>query len=125
MNHVLSTGPVIRCPTPLLDRARGAAEAGYKEISTFMGDLFELEARGGSLADLRRELDGIGVTLNATDPLLDWYPSYNPGISYRRSGQIRRPTPCCHHGRCHPLDERTRRRIRITGGAVPRSRRPA
>jgi sugar phosphate isomerase/epimerase len=65
-------------PYSLLERARGAAEAGYTEISSFTGDLHAIDSSGQSLASVRRELDNLGITLNATDPLLDWYPSYDP-----------------------------------------------
>lgn len=67
-------------PHPLIDRARGAAEAGYTEISSFTGDLLALDAEGIPLASVRRELEALGITLTATDPLLDWYPSYNPAV---------------------------------------------
>jgi sugar phosphate isomerase/epimerase len=65
-------------PYGLLERADGAAAAGYDVASCFVGDLFELEREGTSLSEVRRRLDQIGVELNTLDPYLAWYPGYDP-----------------------------------------------
>lgn len=65
---------------PLLDRAEGAASAGFEIISCVVGDLVELEEAGTSLGSVRRRLDELGLELNTIDPYLGWYPGYDPAV---------------------------------------------
>lgn len=65
-------------PYSLLERAEGAAAAGWDTVSCFVGDLFDLERSGTSLSSVRARLDEIGVELNTLDPYLAWYPGYDP-----------------------------------------------
>ena len=65
-------------PYGLLERAEGAAAAGYEVVSCFVGDLVEIERAGTPLHSVRRRLDELGVELNTLDPYLAWYPGYDP-----------------------------------------------
>jgi sugar phosphate isomerase/epimerase len=65
---------------PILKRAEGAAEAGYKVISCVAGDLVELDREGTPLSTVRRRLDELGLELNTIDPYLGWYPGYDPTV---------------------------------------------
>ncbi len=65
-------------PYSLLERAEGAAAAGWTTVSCFVGDLFDLERSGTSLASVRARLDKLGVELDTLDPYLAWYPGYDP-----------------------------------------------
>lgn len=65
-------------PFGLLERAEGAAAAGYGVVSCFVGDLVELDQRGIAPATVRKRLDELGVEMNTIDPYLAWYPGYDP-----------------------------------------------
>ncbi|MBN9623239.1 MAG: sugar phosphate isomerase/epimerase, partial [Actinobacteria bacterium] len=65
-------------PYSLLDRAEGAAAAGWSTVSCFVGDLLDLERSGTPLRSVRARLEELGVELNTLDPYLAWYPGYDP-----------------------------------------------
>ena len=74
----------------LLERAKGAAAAGFTEVTCFSRDLVAIEEQGHSLSSVRKELIDIGIRLNAIDPFYDWYPSFDPkapvGIAVKFGG---------------------------------------
>jgi len=65
-------------PYPLLERAEGAAAAGYAATSCMVADFAPWADAGRTLAELRRELDAREVRLTTVDPYLAWYPSFDP-----------------------------------------------
>lgn len=48
-------------PAPLMNKIRAAGAAGYEAIELWNDDLTAFEASGGTLAEVRRALDGEGL----------------------------------------------------------------
>jgi sugar phosphate isomerase/epimerase len=62
----------------LIERAECLHGAGFSSMSVFMMDLAAWEDHGGSLADLRAELDAREARVSCIDPYLGWYPGFDP-----------------------------------------------
>lgn len=60
-------------PTPLLDKIRIAAEAGYAGIEIWHDDVEAFLAAGGALRDVRRALDDRGLAVPTTIYLKGWW----------------------------------------------------
>ena len=72
-------------PTPILDKIRVAAEAGYEAIELWHADIdLQLES-GGSLEEIRRAVDESGLAVPTTVMLKGWCepdgPEYDAGIA--------------------------------------------
>ena len=59
-------------PTPLLDKIRIAAEAGYEAIELWHDEIDLFLASGGSLPELRKAVDDSGLTVPSTVMLKGW-----------------------------------------------------
>ncbi len=72
-------------PTPILDKVRVAAEAGYGAIELWHDDIDRHLASGGTLAEIRRALDETGLAVPTTVMLKGWCepdgPLYQEGIA--------------------------------------------
>lgn len=72
-------------PTPILDKIRVAAEAGYAGIELWHDDLDRHLAAGGSLDDVRRALDASGLVVPTTVMLKGWCepdgPEFDAGMA--------------------------------------------
>ncbi len=62
--------------TPLLDKIRVAGETGYAAIELWHDDIDEYLERGGSLPELRRELEQQNLELATTIYLRRWFDSH-------------------------------------------------
>lgn len=72
-------------PTPILEKIRVAAEAGYGGIELWHDDIDRHLQSGGKLADIRRAVDESGLTVPTTVMLKGWCepdgPDYDRGIA--------------------------------------------
>jgi sugar phosphate isomerase/epimerase len=59
-------------PTPVLEKVRIAAEAGYKAIELWHDDLDQFRIAGGRLDDVRRVVDDAGLCVPTTIMLKGW-----------------------------------------------------
>ncbi len=68
-------------PTPILEKIRVAAEAGYDAIELWHDDIDAHLAGGGSLEEIRRAVDDSGLTIPTTVMLKGWCePDGNSGL---------------------------------------------
>lgn len=71
-------------PTPILDKIRVAAQAGYEAIELWHDDIDRYLSGGGRLADIRRALDDHGLVVPTSVMLKGWCepdgPEYAQGI---------------------------------------------
>lgn len=67
-------------PTPLLDKIRIAAEAGYVAVELWHDELEAFVASGGTLASVRRHLSDAGLELATTIYLRNWFDSSGPAF---------------------------------------------
>jgi sugar phosphate isomerase/epimerase len=68
-------------PTPILEKIRVAADAGYEAIELWHDDIEKHLAAGGSLAEIRRAVDDRGLAVPTTIYLKGW--SLPDGPEYR------------------------------------------
>jgi sugar phosphate isomerase/epimerase len=72
-------------PTPILDKIRIAAAAGYEAIELWHDDIDLFLQRGGTLRDIRRALDDHGLVVPTTIMLKGWCepdgPAYKAGLA--------------------------------------------
>lgn len=72
-------------PTPILDKIRIAAQAGYTGIELWHADIDQHLSRGGSLAEIRRAIDDQGLVVPTTIMLKGWCEpdgaGYEQGLS--------------------------------------------
>ena len=81
---VFCAGTMARVPFP--ERARAAAEAGFRAVSMFSTDYQQARADGLSDADLRELLDRNGLAVAELDPLLNWVPDARLGAGANEQG---------------------------------------
>lgn len=71
-------------PTPILDKIRVAAEAGYGAIELWHDDIDRHLNEGGSLADIRKAVDDSGLAVPTSVMLKGWCepdgPAYEAGL---------------------------------------------
>lgn len=71
-------------PTPILEKIRVAAEAGFEAIELWHDDIDRHLSGGGTLSEIRRALDDTGLTVPTTVMLKGWCepdgPEYRSGI---------------------------------------------
>lgn len=60
-------------PTPILDKIRVAAAAGYVAIELWHDDIDAFLAQGGQLADIRKAIDDNGLQVPTTIMLKGWF----------------------------------------------------
>jgi len=60
-------------PTPLVGKIQCAAAAGYEGIEIWHDDVDAYLQQGGSLADVRKQLDDLGLAVPTTIYLADWF----------------------------------------------------
>ncbi|GIW94779.1 MAG: xylose isomerase [Pirellulaceae bacterium] len=65
-------GSTIR-PTPLLEKIRVSAQAGYDAVELWFDDIEDYVRNGGSLRDIRHALDDAGIELATLIYLRDWF----------------------------------------------------
>jgi sugar phosphate isomerase/epimerase len=70
-------------PTPIVDKIRIAAEAGYAGIELWHDDIDDYVRAGGALSDLRKALDDRGLVVPTTIYLAGWFES--TGDEHRRA----------------------------------------
>jgi sugar phosphate isomerase/epimerase len=70
-------------PTPILEKVRVAAQAGYEAIELWHDDIESYLGGGGSLRDLRKALDDRGLAVPTTIYLKGWWDPEAP--DYRAS----------------------------------------
>jgi 2-keto-myo-inositol isomerase len=72
-------------PTPILDKIRVAAAAGYEGIELWHDDIDKHLQSGGTLADIRHALDDHGLAVPTTIMLKGWCepdgPAYQQGLA--------------------------------------------
>lgn len=72
-------------PTPILDKIRIAAQAGYTGIELWHADIDEHLSRGGNLAEIRQAVQDHGLAVPTTIMLKGWCepdgPAYEQGLS--------------------------------------------
>lgn len=72
-------------PTPILDKIRIAAAAGYEAIELWHDDIDLFLQRGGTLRDIRRALEDHGLVVPTTIMLKGWCepdgPAYEAGLA--------------------------------------------
>lgn len=72
-------------PTPILDKIRIAAQAGYEGIELWHDDIDRHLQGGGTLTEIRRAVDDHGLTVPTTIMLKGWCepdgPQYREGIA--------------------------------------------
>lgn len=71
--NVLPTEPDAASPFPLERRLAAAAEAGYRGIGLWHGDLVEQRRQPGGLGALRQRLDSLGFEAIELEFLTDWF----------------------------------------------------
>jgi sugar phosphate isomerase/epimerase len=62
-------------PASLLDKLAIAAESGYSAIELWNDDLTQFEQQGGSLAEIRRRTQDLGLAVPSVIALFDWMQS--------------------------------------------------
>ncbi len=62
-------------PTPILEKIRIAAQAGYEGIELWHDDIDAYLASGGSLEDIRKAVDDAGLAVPTTIYLAGWFDS--------------------------------------------------
>jgi len=67
-------------PHGLLERAEGAAAAGFGSVTCVTGDFEALERESISLEAARERLEDLQIRMVAIDPFLAWYPGFDPTI---------------------------------------------
>ena len=60
-------------PTPLLEKIRIAAETGYAAIELWHDEIEQYVATGGTLPDLRKQVEDSGLSIPTTIYLADWF----------------------------------------------------
>jgi len=60
-------------PTPVMEKIQIAATAGYGAIEIWHDDVDAYLQQGGSLADMRKQLDDLGLQVPTTIYLADWF----------------------------------------------------
>ncbi len=60
-------------PTPILEKIRVAAKAGYAGIELWHDDIDDYLASGGQLADIRKAVEDHGLKVPTTIYLKDWF----------------------------------------------------
>ena len=60
-------------PTPILDKIRIAAEAGYEGIELWHDDMDKFIAEGGTLEEIRQAVDTAGIEVPTTIMLKGWF----------------------------------------------------
>ncbi len=60
-------------PAPVMDKIQIAATAGYGAIEIWHDDVDAYLQQGGSLSDMRKQLDDLGLAVPTTIYLADWF----------------------------------------------------
>ena len=60
-------------PTPVMEKIQIAASAGYGAIEIWHDDVDAYLQQGGNLADMRKQLDDLGLEVPTTIYLADWF----------------------------------------------------
>lgn len=72
-------------PTPILEKIRIAADAGFEAIELWHADIDDHLQRGGTLAEIRQAVDSRGLAVPTTIMLKGWCepdgPAYENGIA--------------------------------------------
>lgn len=72
LNTSCLCNPFVASTIPLPEKLRLAADAGYRLVELWINELREYEALGGNLADLRRQIDDLGLTVPSVITLFGW-----------------------------------------------------
>ena len=70
--YSLNTATIRGQKLPLPEEARIAAQAGYQAIEPWLQEIADYAAQGGSLADLKKQIADLGLTVESTVGFTTW-----------------------------------------------------